>query len=436
MISLFEVVLEILSYLIQAAFSVLILKIYFSIFFVKAPSNLLDKIVWGIYLAWQVIVQKENVFPFYVNIFISVFLANTICCILYEGNFPVKCIFSFLINAIWMLAEVLIGYIFILCGIDYMIPRFWGALISKILTLILIVILRRYFHEESIRSLPQGCSVALLLMPIGSMYIIYNIFSLSVFEMNQYKISTSVVSSIVLLVVNIIVFKLYASMVKEKELQKYNAVYEQQIELCEQHMREKESVIMEFRKGKHDLKQHFSVLIKMLNNHNEEQALEYLKELVDMDGMDVLGTTRTENVIVDSLINVKQVLFLKYDIDFKCSIHIPMYLPFKGADISILLGNILDNAIEASCRIENNMRYIYLYMDFDGINLIITVINGYCGELIRDMQGKFKSSKEDLDNHGMGLESVKKIVNKYHGSVVIEPTENKFVIKVVICNLR
>ena len=191
---MFEVVLEILSYLIQAALSVLILKIYFSIFFVKAPSNLLDKIVWGIYLAWQVIVQKENVFPFYVNIFISVFLANTICCILYEGNFPVKCIFSFLINAIWMLAEVLIGYIFILCGIDYMIPRFWGALISKILTLILIVILRRYFHEESIRSLPQGCSVALLLMPIGSMYIIYNIFSLSVFEMNQYKISTSVVS--------------------------------------------------------------------------------------------------------------------------------------------------------------------------------------------------------------------------------------------------
>ena len=316
-----------------------------------------------------------------------------------------------------------------------MIPQFLGSLLSKLIALILIVCLKKFFHDENIKNLPNRYNFILLLIPIGSMFVVYNIFMLSI-EINQKKyISESWTSLVIILLINIVTFKLYLILSKEKELQKYNTVYAQQLELCNQHMREKETVMMEFRNARHDMKQHFIVLIELLTKEDNQKAIEYLRKLINIEPLSKLGISRTDNIVVDFLVNSKYAVAIREQIKFEVDIHIPMQLPFKSADLCILLGNILDNAIEASVMLDQERRYIKFFMKYEKNTLIITVINAYNGELLRNGSGKIITNKGDSENHGIGLESVRKVTKKYHGSVVIEPGTQKFTIKIVLCDL-
>lgn len=249
------------------------------------------------------------------------------------------------------------------------------------------------------------------------------------------KRNESWTSLVIILLINIVTFKLYLILSKEKELQKYNTVYAQQLELCNQHMREKETVMMEFRNARHDMKQHFIVLIELLTKEDNQKAIEYLRKLINIEPLSKLGISRTDNIVVDSLVNSKYAVAIREQIKFEVDIHIPMQLPFKSADLCILLGNILDNAIEASVMLDQERRYIKFFMKYEKNTLIITVINAYNGELLRNGSGKIITNKGDSENHGIGLESVRKVTKKYHGSVVIEPGTQKFTIKIVLCDL-
>lgn len=421
--------------LMTALLSVAILKIYFETFFEQSKRKFVGITFWLIYFIWQLILGRVNILPAYINVIVSVFFVSMICINAYEGGVLQKIVFSVLINTIWMLAEFLVGYMFVLYGVHYMIPQFSGSLFSKLFTLFLIICLKKFFQNENMSSLSNKYNITLLLIPVGSMFVVYNIFMLSIETNEKNHIRESLTSSIIILLINIIIFKLYLILSKEKELEKYNVVYEQQLELCTQHMREKENVMMEFRNARHDIKQHFIVLIEMLDNDQNELAMDYLRKLIKMAPLSNIGISRTDNIVVDSLVNAKYTIALKEEIKFTVDIHIPMQLPFYSADLSILLGNILDNAIEASLQIAKEERYIKFFMKFETNTLIITVINAFNGELIKNRNGKIISSKVEAGYHGIGLESVRKVATKYHGSVVLETKQETFIIKVILCNL-
>lgn len=74
-------------------------------------------------------------------------------------------------------------------------------------------------------------------------------------------------------------------------------------------------------------------------------------------------------------------------------------------------------------------------MRYENSVLIITVINAFSGKVLKGKDGKLITNKSDSGNHGIGLESVNKIANKYHGSAIIEIKEETFVIKVVLYDL-
>ena len=368
--------------LLLTLISIVILKIYFETFFEQDKRGIIGEFFWIFYFMWQFILGRRNVLPAYINVMINVFLVSMLCINTYEGGILQKIVFSVLINTIWMLAEFLVGYMFVLCGIHYMVPQFWGSLFSKLFTLFMIICLKKFFQNENVKDLSNKYNITLLLIPIGSMFVVYNTFMLSVDINKKVHIKESLTSLIIILLINIVIFKLYLVMSKEKELEKYNAVYEQQLELCTQHMREKENIMMDFRNARHDIKQHVIVLIEMLDNNQNESAIDYLRKLINIVPLNNLGISRTDNIVVDSLINAKYAIALKEKIKFNVDIHIPMQLPFYSADLSILLGNILDNAIEASLQVTEDNRYIKLFMKFEMNVLIITVVNAYNGKLV------------------------------------------------------
>lgn len=74
-------------------------------------------------------------------------------------------------------------------------------------------------------------------------------------------------------------------------------------------------------------------------------------------------------------------------------------------------------------------------MRLDNNMLIVVSKNQYCGILIKDKNGRLATTKGDAQNHGIGLKSVYRITNKYHGSVVIDDSDNMFIIKILLCNI-
>ena len=189
--------------LLTTFLSIAILRMYFGIFFERDKKRTLSTISWSIYFIWQMLIERINIFPTYINIIMSIILVCSICISTYVGGVLQKMVFSVLINTIWMLAEFLVGYMFVLGGIHYKIPQFLGSLFSKLLTLFLILCLKFFFQNENMRNISNKYNGLLLLIPIGSMFVVYNIFILSI-DMNN-NIKGSLTSSVIILLINIII---------------------------------------------------------------------------------------------------------------------------------------------------------------------------------------------------------------------------------------
>lgn len=424
----------VITELFDIVLSAIILRIYFRTFFIeKEVKRILVYFPWIIYIGWQIILILGIEMPVYCKMLISTVLITIICLAAYTGSFTLKLIFSLLICVIWTMMEFIVGCFIGLLGVNYTMPQIIGVIVSKLLTMLLIVLVRCVFKNENIQSLSKEYSILLLLIPIGSMYVVYNLFILSGNSKDQ--LYTSLVGLGIMLLLNVTIFRVILKLSRQSELRRENTVYAQQLELCNNHMKEKESVMLDFRNARYDMKHHFIVMMKMIEKSEFDNLNEYLSKLIQKNKYEKLGVSRTDNIVIDALINAKYIYAEKNGICFDIQINVPIQLPFENADISILLGNILDNAFEASIQLPHNKRYVELLMRLDNNTLIIVLKNQYSGILIKDKSGKLLTTKCDASNHGIGLKSVYRITNKYYGSVMIDDSDNTFIIKILLCNI-
>ena len=121
----------------------------------------------------------------------------------------------------------------------------------------------------------------------------------------------------------------------------------------------------------------------------------------------------------------------KETIDFQAELSIPMEMSFKGADISLILGNLLENAVEGAEKAIKK-KYIKLSVKYDRKNLLINIENSYGGKLKR-VKEELRTTKENAANHGIGLASVRRAARKYQGTVFIDDTVPEcFLVRVVL----
>lgn len=224
----------------------------------------------------------------------------------------------------------------------------------------------------------------------------------------------------------------YMKLADDLRLRRMAAVYEQQLELCERHQQERELSMLQLRDIKHNMKNNLISILAYAENKEYEKMTGFIEEIMGEGGMVIASISNSGNIVIDSLIGYWYVTAQNKRIIFKTDICIPMIMPFKGADLSLILGNLLENAVEAAEKVEEN-RYINVKMKFDKNNLLLFVDNSYKGKLLKTRDNRLKSTKSDAENHGVGLASVYRAVAKYHGSVVIEDSEpGKFKIRIVL----
>ena len=425
------VVVVILMSAITTAISVINLYMFFSCF-LKPRKNKLYLLIYLVYIIGLGVDLGGLPTPLN-NIIRSIILIILIATVRFEGRLVWKIALSGVMYVLWALSELLVALFLFAFGWEFQFGSSFGALLSQLLSLLVIFYYYNFFGIYRVRNLPAKYNIVLFLLPISSIFILYKLFIYGMESESNFATEEAILCLLIMLAINILIFKLYLSLAGEMSTRTYNAIYAQQLELYGKIVREREMSMTEYRRIRHDMKQHYSLVLNMLEKKNYSTAEEYLKQLVE-DNTDHSQICRTENPVVDAIVNAKYSFMKTLGIECTADIHIPMQLPFEMADMSVLLGNILDNAIEAN---NNNVvdKYIKIYMKYDKNILIITVINSYDGTLLRDKAGNILTRKDDQNAHGFGLVSVERIVQKYHGSMVIEETSEEFKIKLIMVEM-
>ena len=429
---------KILSYgtdILFIIFAVYLFFYYFDIFLKRRKRTVLSMIGLVIFMAWQFEMSSMNLLPAYGNIIVTIITTLFAVAQIYEGKFWNKCIFTIAFNAIWMLIETISGNILLTYCCEFTDLQALGTLgsfTSKIVFMIAITALKRVFTKDEIKELPVRYSFMLVLIPIGSIYIMNNIFMLGYrLHSNRANIQ-SAVTAVILLGVNVLVFYIYIKLADDLQLRRMTSVYEQQLDLCERHQQERELSILQLRDVRHNMKNNLVSILAYAENGDNEKIIRFVNEIMEEGGIKTSTVTNSGNIVIDSLIGYWYVEAKKVGIDFSVNLNIPMEMPFRGADICLILGNLLENAVEAAQKAEGK-KYIRLHMKYDKNNLLLFVENNYKGVLIKTKDKRLKSTKTDAGNHGVGLSSVYRIAAKYHGVVTIDDgVTNRFLIRVVL----
>lgn len=202
-----------------------------------------------------------------------------------------------------------------------------------------------------------------------------------------------------------------------------------QRELVEIHYAEVENMYRQMRGWRHDYRSHIQVM-KAHAALGEWDALRaYLDEL-ETDLATVGAVVRTGNPMADAILNSKISLARAKGIRVRADANIPVLLHISELDLCIILGNLFDNAIEASLALPEEQRLIRVYLDMKGTQLYISFTNFTAGGKQAKRQGRFATTKGE--GHGFGLVRMDAIVERLGGYLTRNSEEGAFTTEILL----
>lgn len=283
-----------------------------------------------------------------------------------------------------------------------------GGFIQAIIFLILCSLFRYYYKNQEDYSFKSRYSWLLILIAVGTALI-------GVLTVNEDS-SYDYLIALILLFINFLNFYIYnleqesfKAQHKLKLIETSNYAYQNQIKI----MNESQQKIRFLR---HDFYRHINKL-KNLSEENDVQSIkQYLNEMEDAVVVKK-EYSKTGNDDVDSLLNYELSLAAEFGAEIIYDVNLPEKLNISSFDITIILGNLMDNAIEALRNSEKKL--LKVNIQFNKGIIRIDIENSY--------DPKYKK-KHDGREHGIGLLSVENTLQKYHGKLdsYPYPEESKY----------
>ena len=186
-----------------------------------------------------------------------------------------------------------------------------------------------------------------------------------------------------------------------------------QNKLLAQQIAEVENLYRTMRGWRHDYHNHLQTLKARLDMGQTAGAREYLDRLEeDLDAIRAL--VETGNVSVDAILNAKLSLVMKKGIELSFKAAVPQNLTVSDIDLCVILGNLIDNAVESCEKVAEEGRFLRLYIGILRQQLYVSISNATV-ETVRKIDAAYISTKRG--NHGHGLRRIDRVVEKYGGYV-------------------
>lgn len=196
------------------------------------------------------------------------------------------------------------------------------------------------------------------------------------------------------------------------------------------YMENLEQVIYKLKSERHDFNNHLGVIYGLLENDEPDQATSYAAKLVKT-AEEYQNIVNVPYSMIRVMLNYKLSAARDDAIELRLGIRLPADLMLNEFDLTVILGNLLDNAIEACAALEEDRRYIDLSIDYQPDYLIIQVENPVNKEAILPGR-RSRTSKPDAENHGFGLSNIEYLVNKHHGLMKIELENGIFKVHIAL----
>lgn len=184
------------------------------------------------------------------------------------------------------------------------------------------------------------------------------------------------------------------------------------------------------RRERHERKNRNLALLAMARSKDIKGITEALTEeqesLCRKDTLCITG-----NMALDAVLGYELSLAREKQIRTECSVSVPNDMDVSASVLCGILGNALDNAIEAAGLLEPEHRRLSVYMKVDKKNLFIEIRNMYNGKLIVE-NGRIFSGKPDPQNHGQGLRIIRELAGQAGGTVETYWDEREFVLRIIL----
>ena len=201
----------------------------------------------------------------------------------------------------------------------------------------------------------------------------------------------------------------------------YLKLVEYQTEQSEKHLNEVRSIHKEMRGYKHDFHHHLQALKGQLEAGEVDRALAYIEQL-DNQLMNVDTLLKTGNVSLDAILSAKIAQAKAENIAVTVKANVPDALTISDLELSIIIGNLLDNAIEA-CRTVTGERFIRIFISMKGTMLYFSMLNA-AGAKKKKTCSLFATHKDGV--HGFGLRRAEAILEEHGGWVKYNSEDGAF----------
>lgn len=394
---------------------------------VKNKENIaaLSISIWVIMVSLQFLFDFDsNGFSWFKSTFSTVFFL--ILLIFFNGNLLEK---TFLYATAWLLEEITfsINQFFIWAltphttltplEISVIFSFIWACSVYILIYFNTRHVVKILFEEFSLRR----CAL-LITFPLIAVFLLFTgrntIFSEISLERLGWEMHIFyLMLGLLIGLVHILIFNSIASILKQREIEDKLNFAQQMLSQQNDHYNRILEYSEQIRIIKHDFRHH----IYALQNMEKDEQTAYLKKLQEeMDS--TTGLIFCQNVSVNGLIHGYLTRTKKINIAFNVKLDLPDHVPIDDLSLCIVIGNLLENALEACKRFDGDNKFITLKGRWMGDHLMLLVENSYRGK-IREYEGKLLSSKK---TGGLGILSIKKVLNQPDDDFEIDYDSNTF----------
>lgn len=374
------------------------LKTFLEIRSVKC--NVFNSIITYVVTLFSYLVFHNVLINLLVTIIGIVFLSTG-----FVGQLKKKLLLSIMVYGIMFVIDLLASFLF------YEAPDsnnydIVSSFISLIFFYIVVIGIKKIFKENGKIDLSGQWYLLLFsaLLSIAALYIVYRDMAVSR--------EAVITISVIVLFFNIMLYIFYMSMLDRFIYERENLKLKQQMNIYEQQIRSDIDNSRKLRGVRHDMKHHIREINDLLTKNKVEQAKDYLYQM-NNDILNAQNIYNTGHEAFDGILNYYAEKYANKSLKLEVSVAIPENLEINIFDINIVLGNLLDNALEnaiSNTQVDFNLKY-------NAGMLHISMSNLFEGK-IKKVDGNIVSRKGE--NHGLGLDNIKRIVEKYDGTMVME----------------
>lgn len=204
--------------------------------------------------------------------------------------------------------------------------------------------------------------------------------------------------------------------------------------LSENHIKDMELMMEKNRIQTHDMKHHLLILREYGQEKQWDSLMSYLNKLSD-DILVQKKTVWTQAGILDTLLEQKKAKAEAKGIEVRIRAERIGKLPFSDLEICTLFSNLLDNAIEACEKIEDDRRWVAIQITRKSGMLYLTISNSI-KERPSEQEGTLITNKQNHQLHGYGIKSVQRIVRKYEGDFSYQIRKSEFIVTITFWRLE